>query len=672
MQSKPPTQDDLFSNLPGWHALSGQEQARIIALIQDPSTFSQLLALQRAMFSPNISGQAQAPADTVQPSSFVSQLPQHCQPSQLLFNSQGTSHLARPKASLPTLDRELPSPPRLDRSLLQAPNPFWATQARHNNPAGLLAASTSANYGSRSGFHQASPPLADCPGDLFRSTSLGTNYQNRTLPDELSLRASSMPGSFQDIAARLHLNRAGINTATTSLIPVLSQDWLVIPFGTAQQLLPAHAGDVLSDDGGDAVMLIDENGHNWPMKCLYNRLQERFQLGDGWKAFAQQWGLAHGEQVQLSRRFVSSGCIWLDVQLVRADPAYAASGKRGSMKRKREEVMPQAGRLQSHAAAYISPAPTPHPASAPRRWQHSAVSLQDQSRLNDRAFQAVAPRSPDSCPLISVKRLISCPTYCSRLHVNQHMAEHLLPVLPEAASIKPPLSYVYQSLFKHKISIVDDGGEAWLVQYEGFVSAAQRHYRFTAGWTNLVKQKGIRVGDAVVLERWSDDRFTLHMHIIKNASDSMVAAATTKGKAKRSTARTTQRRTRAESPGISVLTSRQAPKPYSPGSLEALHDAALLCANSPSPDPTTGAAAPLRQDLAPSLDLADSSGGSSVPAAAVLAADAAAVQQQASELGLAAGFTARKGNPQQHSVCHRNGTAIGLTALHRHTSREET
>lgn len=187
-----------------------------------------------------------------------------------------------------------------------------------------------------------------------------------------------------------------------------------------------------------------------------------------------------------------------------------------------------------------------------------------------------------------------------------------------------------------------------------------------------IYQLDVPAGDAVVLERWSDDRFTLHMHIIKNASDSMVAAATTKGKAKRSTARTTQRRTRAESPGISVLTSRQAPKPYSPGSLEALHDAALLCANSPSPDPTTGAAAPLRQDLAPSLDLADSSGGSSVPAAAVLAADAAAVQQQASELGLAAGFTARKGNPQQHSVCHRNGTAIGLTALHRHTSREET
>ena len=39
-------------------------------------------------------------------------------------------------------------------------------------------------------------------------------------------------------------------------------------------------------------------------------------------------------------------------------------------------------------------------------------------------------------PVISVKRLISCPTYCSRLHVNQHMAEHLLPELPETRTSK--------------------------------------------------------------------------------------------------------------------------------------------------------------------------------------------------------------------------------------------
>ena len=63
-----------------------------------------------------------------------------------------------------------------------------------------------------------------------------------------------------------------------------------------------------------------------------------------------------------------------------------------------------------------------------------------------------------------------------------------------SGAVQPPLPYVYQSLFRHKVKIVDEQGEAWTVQYEGFVSAAQRHYRFTAGWTNLVKQKGIKVG----------------------------------------------------------------------------------------------------------------------------------------------------------------------------------
>ena len=64
--------------------------------------------------------------------------------------------------------------------------------------------------------------------------------------------------------------------------------------------------------------------------------------------------------------------------------------------------------------------------------------------------------------------------------------------------LQPPLPYVYQSLFKHKVKIVDEYGAAWPVQYEGFVSAAQRHYRFTAGWTNLVKQKGIKVGKTLI------------------------------------------------------------------------------------------------------------------------------------------------------------------------------
>ena len=56
--------------------------------------------------------------------------------------------------------------------------------------------------------------------------------------------------------------------------------------------------------------------------------------------------------------------------------------------------------------------------------------------LYDKPVQPDVPSGSEPRPIITVKRLISCPTYCSRLHVNQHMAEHLLPVLPESASIK--------------------------------------------------------------------------------------------------------------------------------------------------------------------------------------------------------------------------------------------
>ena len=46
------------------------------------------------------------------------------------------------------------------------------------------------------------------------------------------------------------------------------------------------------------------------------RAEGRFQLSDGWKPFAQHWNLGHGEQLQLSRCFVSGGCIWLDVKIL--------------------------------------------------------------------------------------------------------------------------------------------------------------------------------------------------------------------------------------------------------------------------------------------------------------------------------------------------------------------
>lgn len=133
-----------------------------------------------------------------------------------------------------------------------------------------------------------------------------------------------------------------------------------------------------------------------------------------------------------------------------------------------------------------------------------------------------------------------------------------------------------------------------------------------------------------MLERWTDDRFKLHMHVIKNASDSIVASAvtTTKGKAKRGTAGTASHRTKC--PSKPVPSWSQEAKPYSPGSLEALHDAALLCANSPFPNPSTGL---YRQTAVPGrVDASNLLGRSAVPAAAVAAAvaaaDAAAVLQQ--------------------------------------------
>ncbi|KAL0022329.1 hypothetical protein WJX77_000675 [Trebouxia sp. C0004] len=557
-----------------------------------------------------------APASTVAP--FTTSLPTS-HPGSLEQQAQRTSQLSQPQSSckaapsaatqyVAQLQRPLPSPPQFDRSLLQAPLPFWAVAPACNKPANALAAQANAHQRSRSGFDMPPAPIAEFSNDLYRSHSLGTHFGSSALPAEisaeLSLRASSMPGSYQDIAARLHLNRAGITTATTSMIPVMSQEWLVIPFGTAQQLLPVYAGDILAEPDGDAVMLIDETGQNWPMKCKYSRAEGRFQLNDGWKPFAQHWNLGHGEQLQLSRCFVSGGCIWLDVQIMQHNLNMApAASSEGCSKRKREEGGENTD-SQSHLPAW-----TAHPSA-----QASAQKTQTLSAMPEEApathfaqsshvvRQAEPPRAPAAKgPIISVKRLISCPTYCSRLHVNQHMAEHLLPLLPEASNVKPPLPYVYQSLFKHKVKIVDENGEAWVVQYEGFVSAAQRHYRFTAGWTNLVKQKGIKVGDAVILERWTEDRFKLQMHIIRDASEESIAAATgVKSKAKRGIARAAGPRvTKPRSPtkrfprgGAVCSPAAQGQSPsrgppgqgYSPSrgissALEALHDAALMCAS---------------------------------------------------------------------------------------------
>lgn len=660
---------DSVSKLPGWQQLSGDEQQQLVSLMQNPAAFSQLLALQQAMLGfqspgPVASPSTVAPFTTSLRTSHPGSLEQQAHRMSQLSEAQSSCNTAPSAAAqhVAQLRQPLPSPPRFDRSLLQAPLPFWAGAPACDKPADVLAAQTNAHQRSRSGFDMPSAPIADFSNDLFRSHSLGTNFGSNALPAELSaelsLRASSMPGSYQDIAARLHLNRAGITTATTSMIPVMSQEWLVIPFGTAQQLLPVYAGDVLAEPDGDAVMLIDETGQNWPMKCVYNRAEGRFQLGDGWKPFAQHWNLGHGEQLQLSRCFVSGGCIWLDVKIMQ----HSLNGSEGCSKRKRDE-----GGVYTDSQSHL-PAWAAHPSAQAPAQSHQAPSampeeapathLAQSSHVDRQAEPSRAPAAKG--PIISVKRLISCPTYCSRLHVNQHMAEHLLPLLPEASNVKPPLPYVYQSLFKHKVKIVDEYGAAWPVQYEGFVSAAQRHYRFTAGWTNLVKQKGIKVGDAVILERWTEDRFNLQMHIIKDASEENIAAVTgSKSKAKRGTARAAGPRiTKPRSPskrsprgGAICSPAAQGQSPsngpsgqgYSPSrghssALEALHDAALMCA-SPSSLPSGSQMAQVASGgiLASNMTLSQplSHGGSMVSAAVVAAADAAALNPEDSRSSMA-------------------------------------
>ena len=272
-----------MSELPRWQQLSSQEQQQLVSLMQNPSAFSQLLALQQAMLAATHTS-IEAQKGTVhslaphlhanQPRHFEQQVPWMPQ----LGQASHFGHVIAGPAALQNLlplNRPLPAPPQFDRSLLHAPLPYWTSIPARNTPANFLAAEVNANQRSLSGLDRPSPPLADFNDDFFRSSSLGSRYMSHPLPAELSaelsLRASSMPGSYHDIAARLHLNRAGITTATTSMIPVLSQDWLVIPFGTAQQLLPVSAGDVLAEPNGDAIMLIDEMGHNWPMKCTYSR-----------------------------------------------------------------------------------------------------------------------------------------------------------------------------------------------------------------------------------------------------------------------------------------------------------------------------------------------------------------------------------------------------------------
>ncbi|RMZ56584.1 hypothetical protein APUTEX25_001431 [Auxenochlorella protothecoides] len=73
----------------------------------------------------------------------------------------------------------------------------------------------------------------------------------------------------------------------------------------------------------------------------------------------------------------------------------------------------------------------------------------------------------------------------------------------------------FNSLFKHRLVIVDEADEAWPVQYEGFMSSGQRHFRLTSGWSGLMRVQNVTIGDTLALERWTEDRTVIHLRIIR-------------------------------------------------------------------------------------------------------------------------------------------------------------
>ena len=139
-----------------------------------------------------------------------------------------------------------------------------------------------------------------------------------------------------------------------------------------------------------------------------------------------------------------------------------------------------------------------------------------------------------------------------------------------------------------------------------------------------------------MLERWTEDRTKLHLHVIKGKSQDLPAAPSsiTKVKSKRA-ARPAQRSKRGKASNGSAA-EQTTGQGYSPSrgtssALEALHDAALLCANTFSPD-AASSMSQRAQTMGSDTNHDTSSEGHGVSAAAVAAADAAALRLDGSRL----------------------------------------
>ena len=88
-------------------------------------------------------------------------------------------------------------------------------------------------------------------------------------------------------------------------------------------------------------------------------------------------------------------------------------------------------------------------------------------------------------------RRITCKTYLLRMHVPSQMAEHMLPPAPPAQQTGEG----YSALFKVPVTLVDEQGKHWMVQYEGSSYRDQKHPRLTRGWRDFVRANNIQIGE---------------------------------------------------------------------------------------------------------------------------------------------------------------------------------
>jgi len=162
---------------------------------------------------------------------------------------------------------------------------------------------------------------------------------------------------------------------------------------------------------------------------------------------------------------------------------------------------------------------------------HSSVTVEGAAcEVVSTAAASAASRGKQEVARYS--RVITCKTYLKRLNITQPMAEHLLPYhdltlsTPKAgrstedddveASPKRPGSS-YEALFKEQITIVDEKGAVFRIQYEGVSCNAQKHLRLTSGWRDYIRVHDVEVGDTIVFERRGNERRVLYVTLVKAA-----------------------------------------------------------------------------------------------------------------------------------------------------------